>query len=233
MSILITVTHRTERDRYVVTATVTTTRNGGRIIVKETTLPSEEIAKEREPSSTSNGESDGQKSATPKTQSAVRREPRIVAFLQNPWFREGTPQYLIDKYRENAEFRMRVLSATATGKILMKMLGSLYSKIHWNNANPNHGFERDHREPPDPVHMAHVIVDQDPDLVLCFGQAAQHGMVQVLSIIDVTVRPRDNVIITPGKKAIMNFPHPQARGIPASQWDRYSKQVFEFINKKV
>ncbi len=138
---------------------------------------------------------------------------KILAFLQNPWFKPGTNPLLIKKYRTDADFHRRVLYMSATGKALHEAFGQeLYGKIIWENANPLHGSTRDARMPPDLVHMAAVLIRHKPDLILCFGREAQRGMGKLMS------RPWPNVLFAP---------HPMARGSAAEHLREIVKKVKE------
>ena len=101
---------------------------------------------------------------------------KTLAFLQNPWFRPGTSQRLIDKYRDDTDIHRRILAMSATGRALVKAFGvKLYREIVWDNANPNHGVTRRAKLSPDPYYMAMRIVTYRPDVILLFGRQAQDG----------------------------------------------------------
>src|SRR5438067_416503 len=96
---------------------------------------------------------------------------KILAFLQNPWFRASTDPRHIAMYREDQNFHRRVLLMSATGRALYRAFGpELYAQIHWDNANPHHGGERGAQFPPDVWHMLTIVVSVRPDVILLFGR---------------------------------------------------------------
>lgn len=111
---------------------------------------------------------------------AGTRIVKILAFLQNPWFKPGTNPLLIKKYRLDQDFHRRVLYMSATGRALYRAFGpELYREIIWENANWRHGDERDSKMPPDATHMAYVITMHRPELILCFGEQAKKGIAKL------------------------------------------------------
>lgn len=138
-------------------------------------------------------------------------EMKILAFLQNPWFRPGTQPRHIKMYAENQDFHRRVLLLSATGRALIRAFGAeLYHKIIWENANPRHGHDRRAKMPHDIGHMAGVIVRHRPDLILCFGDEAKNGMKKLMS------EPWPNVL---------HAPHPMAHGSAADHLKEISEEV--------
>jgi len=138
---------------------------------------------------------------------------KIVAFLQNPWFRPGTNPLLIKKYRTDQEFHRRVLFMSATGRALHAAFSQeLYGKIMWENANPAHGDERRSKLPADIGHMATVLVAEKPDLIICFGREARKGMNKLMS------EHWPNVLFAP---------HPMAHGSAAE----HLREVVDEVRK--
>ncbi len=101
---------------------------------------------------------------------------KIVAFLQNPWFKPGTDERHIIAYRDDQDFHRRVLSMCMTGQRLVAAFGDLYDQIHWDNTNWRPAFMASGREDPDYQHMLGVMKRISPDLVLCFGNQARDAM---------------------------------------------------------
>ena len=95
---------------------------------------------------------------------------KVLAFLQNPWFPEGTKEEHIEKYRTDDKFRRRVLAMSETGKRLLKAFGEeTYDEIVWDNVAPAHTSHSRGITPADPDHIQAAITSNNPDLVLVFG----------------------------------------------------------------
>lgn len=105
---------------------------------------------------------------------------RTVAFLQNAYFKPGTLQRHIDMYHTNLRFRQIVLTQTATGKALIRAFDvDFYDAIHWDNASTEHGFDRRHKSRADTAHMATVLADNKPQVLILFGREAQDGFAAI------------------------------------------------------
>lgn len=142
---------------------------------------------------------------------------KILAFLQNPWFRPGTSQRHIRMYAENQSFHRKVLYLSATGRALHRAFGEeLYGQIVWENACPRHGTERRAKMPYDLVHMARVLVLEKPELIICFGREAKMGMNKLMS------EPWPNVLYAP---------HPMAHGSAAEHLRRVAEDVKEIYER--
>lgn len=129
---------------------------------------------------------------------------RILAFLQNPWFRPGTSERHIKMYRDDPRFHRKVLELYNTGKALRRAFGDAYDGIVWDNANPLHGETRDAVLRPDFLHMARRIAEVSPKLVLLFGRQAQTGWDQITAMN--TLRGVVQRVM------VLRAPHPMARG---------------------
>lgn len=145
---------------------------------------------------------------------------KIVAFLQNPWFRAGIEPRHVAMYRENQDFHRRVLAMSATGRALIRAFGEeLYGAVHWDNACPNHGFVRGATFPPDVEWMARVFAAQRPDVVLLFGKQAQVGWDEMEDAIGMkNWNP-------PHEVAVFGAPHPMARGSAQKHIERIAADV--------
>lgn len=98
----------------------------------------------------------------------------IVAFLQNPWFRPGTSQQVIQMYRDDQVFHRRILMGSISGAKLYAALGAeLYAHIHWDNASWAPGNTRSSATPTDMSHVRRVISEIRPRLIVCFGKQAR------------------------------------------------------------
>lgn len=152
---------------------------------------------------------------------------KILAFLQNPWFKPGTSPRHIEMYRENQEFHRRVLSMSATGRALERALGGeLYRRIHWDNACPAHGETRDAVFPPDVNHMAWLVAMHKPDVVLLFGRQAQTGWDKMWIAIGAgTFNP-------PYAPSVYRSAHPMARGSAIRHLENIAREVKKLCLKK-
>ena len=128
-----------------------------------------------------------------------------LAFLQNAWFKPGTHEHLVELYHTNQVFHRRVLARSATGRSLKKMFGPLYEEIIWDNASLEHGSVREHVSPPDPHHIARVVAELRPDVVLLFGRQAEIGWDRMAELTNLYSFPDYHV-------QVLRAPHPMARG---------------------
>lgn len=135
-----------------------------------------------------------------------------VAFLQNPYFPEGTPQETIDAYRYDQEAHRVALLKSMSGKRLKKAFGDYFDQIHWDNANPAHGEKPSDRLPPDLNHMEAVIRLHSPAIVLCFSRTAEAGMNELV----MTMRT---------DCAFAYCPHPNARGITNKELSDFAQRI--------
>lgn len=137
---------------------------------------------------------------------------KILAFLQNPWFKAGTDPRHIKMYATDQDFHRRVLFLSATGRALHAAFGSeLYREIIWENANPRHGSHRRDKMPCDTDHMVSVLSKYKPDLILCFGSEAKKGM--------------KKLIIEPTCSNVLYAPHPMAHGSAAEHLKEIAREV--------
>ncbi len=100
---------------------------------------------------------------------------KIVGFLQNAWFKQ--PERL---RRHSPETRRRIwlyaLYHSYTGKKLRQHLGAVYDDVHWENASPLVATHSTKAYRADYDHIAGVLTDQSPDVVLAFGQIASDAL---------------------------------------------------------
>lgn len=123
---------------------------------------------------------------------------RIVAFLQNQWFRD--PERIKAMFAENPEHRERYISAflfmgCLTGKRLQSVFGEdLCDAIIWEEISPEIGGYASSRFPADTAHVTRVLEKHTPTVVLAFGKIANDAL-------------RSMVV----DAAIIYGPHPAAR----------------------
>lgn len=102
---------------------------------------------------------------------------KIVAFLQNPWFKEGTAERHILMYRDDQVFHRKVLQMSMSGGRLWIAFGSeLYNQIWWDNTSWRPSVTSSGVKNIDMEHVRKVISEQRPGLVLCFGRQAEHAV---------------------------------------------------------
>jgi len=139
----------------------------------------------------------------------------IVAFLQNPGFKPGTPMTIVDKYKSQQQFHRELLETTMSGARLKVAFGEYwFNRIWWDNANPNiptYGMER---LDPDILHIEKVIADQKPKLVLTFGKQAERGVSSSIAAIALKV---------------MSCHHPNARFRTQSDLDQFAQDVIQYV----
>ncbi len=124
---------------------------------------------------------------------------KIVAFLQNQWFKD--PDSIRAMFAENPERRERYISAflfmgCLTGKRLRQVFGEkLCGAIIWEEASSEIGGHSRSLFAANRQHMMSVINKHKPTVILSFGKIASEG---VKSLPDVDA-------------AIIYGPHPAAR----------------------
>lgn len=107
----------------------------------------------------------------------------ILAFLQNQWFKD--PDGVRAMYQEHPERRNRYIQAflfmgCLTGRRIKAAFGeALCNQIIWEEASPEVGGQAYSSFPADPKHIAKVIVENKPNLVLSFGKIASDGLANV------------------------------------------------------
>ena len=108
---------------------------------------------------------------------------KIVAFLQNQWFKH--PDTVKRMMRDHPERRERYISAflfmgCLTGRRLRSVLGEqLCDQIIWEEVSPEIGDHAASRFPADIQHMQSVIVKHNPAVILAFGKIAENAVMQL------------------------------------------------------
>lgn len=131
---------------------------------------------------------------------------KIIAFLQNAWFRD--PEGVKAMFAESPERRERYISASLfmgclTGKRLKAIFGEeLCDAIVWEEISPEIGSHASSRFPADPAHIERVLRKHNPDVVLCFGKLASEGLRKTLSTLNKELLNGFSII---------DGPHPAAR----------------------
>jgi hypothetical protein len=128
---------------------------------------------------------------------------KIIAFLQNAWFYPQTSKITIYRYSIDPDYRRKVLALSRTGKNLQKATKEYYEQIVWHEANWRHGNESKANTKADIDYMKAVILTEQPDIILLFGNEAQ------------------KLIGFYNPEKCYSFPHPTARGGLFNQSDVY------------
>ncbi len=105
---------------------------------------------------------------------------KIVAFLQNQWFRN--PEGIKAMFAENPERRERYIEAflfmgCLTGKRLQAVFGEeLCGAIIWEEISPEIGGHASSKFPANPAHIRAVLEKHKPTVVLAFGKLASDAL---------------------------------------------------------
>jgi hypothetical protein len=108
------------------------------------------------------------------------KQMRIVAFLQNQWFKD--PEGIKAMCAENPERRERYIAAflfmgCLTGKRLQQVFGKdLCDAIVWEEASAEVGGHSRSLFAADRQHMMSVINKHKPTVILSFGKIASEGV---------------------------------------------------------
>jgi hypothetical protein len=139
----------------------------------------------------------------------------ILAFLQNPWFPNGTAKTLVSQHRTDQEFRQDLLKVTGTGWRLQSSFGEdMFRRIWWDYASPHETDHPKKRSVKNQDYVDKVIAERRPDLILTFGEEAERAV-------------RDSVVAI--KKKIMCCHHPNARYRPQADLDVFAQDVWDYV----
>lgn len=126
---------------------------------------------------------------------------KIVAFLQNQWFKQPERMKLIleNDFKGNRERFVStfLFFGCATGRNLRRWLGEeLCDLIIWENASCEITGEASGCPPADPEHIKRVLKKHKPTHVIAFGRIAESA-----------------VLLLPGKRRyeLYTVPHPTSR----------------------
>ncbi len=145
-------------------------------------------------------------------ETADRPSYRVVAFLQNCWFRPGTSHRMIDLYLTDQSFRRKVLAMSMTGRRLKTAFADKFPDIWWDNASQ---FVADYSSgcnTADPIHMEAVLQQIKPVGIVTFGRIANEGMLNIAR----TQWPIPKWHY---------FPHPNARGLTQAQINEFAAEI--------
>jgi hypothetical protein len=103
---------------------------------------------------------------------------RVVAFLQNQWFKDPERVKKIIEKSDHPNAREWYIKTflfwgCLTGKRLQRVFGEDYcDNIIWEEASPKIGGKSNSVFPADQQHIENVILKHNPDIILCFGTIA-------------------------------------------------------------
>ena len=134
---------------------------------------------------------------------------KVLAILQNQWFRDPEKIRAILKRHPEARRRMihySLFAGCRTGRVLKAALGEEWCrKIVWEEASPEIGGEASSCFRADTRHILDVIVDVQPTVILAFGKIASDA---VNSLCPIHRRGPPATIIN-----VIFATHPTARGV--------------------
>lgn len=150
------------------------------------------------------------------------RPEEVVAFLQNPWFPEGTSQEEIDSYRTDIKFRRERLLKQPTGERLWHAFGpEWYNGIWWDNANPQHQTSWEIRLCADLKHMFQVIKQQQPLVVVTFGYVSTRAYDRMRDPADNT----STIVSTLSTILHLQYAHPMAYESSLEKLTRFAAMI--------
>lgn len=139
----------------------------------------------------------------------------IVAFLQNPWFPEGTDKELIHAYKTKQEVHREIFKTTMTGWRLHQAFGDkMFDRIHWDNVCPEATDHPRKRSPVEIKHVEGIISVLRPHLILTFGEVAKQAITESIAAI---------------KTKVMHCHHPNARYKYQADLDYFAQQVWDYV----
>lgn len=145
----------------------------------------------------------------------------ILAFLQNQWFKD--PEGVKEMMREHPERRQRYIEAflfmgCLTGKRLRSAFGEeLCDAITWEEISPEIGGHAASKFPPDPIHIAKVIDQFQPKVIVAFGALAHDGIRYYVSTHNFVGR-------------VLYGPHPADRRNPLPELAELAKQLKQSLS---
>lgn len=141
--------------------------------------------------------------------------PRILAILQNQWFRNpGEVKALFARHPEHRNRLIRdfLFMGCLSGKRLLRFLGEeLCSQIIWEEASPEIGGHAGSNFGADLEHLRAAFKKHSPEIVISFGQVAGRAV----------------KLIEPEMEAVkfLYAPHPAARTDPAVELKRLGAEL--------
>lgn len=109
---------------------------------------------------------------------------KIVAFLQNMWFRdpERMKKIFVDQFHSDREHFIRtwLFWSCLTGKRLRSIFGEdLCDEIIWEEQSPEIGGKSSASFPADYSHIRRVLTKHQPQIVIAFGVKAKQALCKI------------------------------------------------------
>lgn len=102
---------------------------------------------------------------------------KIVAFLQNQWFKDPEwAKQMLQRYPRHRFLHCTLFMGCKTGQNLRIAFGDLCEEIYWEEVSREIGGHSSSAFPPDLEHISAVLDQQRPDVVLAFGKIATKGV---------------------------------------------------------
>ena len=104
----------------------------------------------------------------------------ILGMLQNMWVRDPVTIRRVIREKPSARRRMIALwmPKTPSGRALRAAFGDLFDRIVWDNAASAIGGQSDAAPKADHVHIAGLLRELQPSIVLAFGRKAVDALRQ-------------------------------------------------------
>jgi hypothetical protein len=150
---------------------------------------------------------------------------KILAFLQNQWFRD--PDHIREILKRRPAARQRIIAYSLfagckTGRILKAALGEEWcQRITWEEASPEIGSEASAVFRADTRHILDAIVRERPTVILAFGKIASNA---VASLCPINLTPPATVI---------TGPHPAARNVDALNLLRDVRAKLDMLGRPI
>lgn len=135
---------------------------------------------------------------------------RVLAFLQNQWFKN--PEKVRRIYERHPEMRNDLIRrylfmGCLTGRRLETAFGEkVCEQIIWEESSAEIGGYAASRFPADPKHIANAIIKHSPEIVFAFGRIASDGVLAAM--------PQIEGHPTPIRFRLLTGPHPASRQDP-------------------
>lgn len=148
---------------------------------------------------------------------------KVLAFLQNQWFKD--PDHVREILKRTPAARQRIITYSLfagckTGRVLKAALGEEWCrKIVWEEASPEIGGQASAAFPADRQHILDVIVREQPTVILAFGKIAADAVNSLCPIHRLT--PPATII------NIITAPHPAARNLDTLELLRNVRAMLE------
>ena len=141
---------------------------------------------------------------------------KILAFLQNPGFPEGTCPETIRQYNLDDDYRRKILSQYMTGQRLLKAFGEVaFNHIILDNVLLESGTIKK-KVLPDMHHVRAIIEEVKPLIIVTFGAMAYRAIKDM----EEWTGPH------------FSYSHPNARGVTSDELRIFAEMVLTHATKR-